>query len=234
MRNHDRFLLGWWISGQAHCASLCDQSRMGPRGEVSQGLGADSSSFGQLVRDRGLEQDKRDFQTGRRISQLSGSSRRHRNRVPVRSVAGTDTRTIRLVIGLIVCCLNLRNLGVHAGVDIETAVMGSAICQCVVYHWLCRSIPCLGRGILASSSAVGGLRRDGNCRENGDGSGDIFFIVSRQKFHVVEPPRNFEMTDDGFSIGGNRCQTCFMHQAAIRLWGEPVRHFPQSACDCIS
>jgi hypothetical protein len=61
-----------------------------------------------------------------------------------------------------------------------------------------RSIPCLGRSILASGIAVRGLGRDCNCREYGGRSGDIFFIVVRQKFHSENPPRISEMADGGY------------------------------------
>jgi hypothetical protein len=60
------------------------------------------------------------------------------------------------------------------------------------------------------------LGRDCNCREYGGCSGDIFFIVIRQKFHSESPPRISEMTDGGHHRDVNRCRTCITHQAAIR------------------
>jgi hypothetical protein len=79
--------------------------------------------------------------------------------------------------------------------------MGSAVCQPIIHHCLCRSIPCLGRSILANGGAVRGLGRDRNCREHGGRSGDIFFIVIRQKFHTENPPRISEMADGESIIG---------------------------------
>jgi hypothetical protein len=76
--------------------------------------------------------------------------------------------------------------------------MGSAICLRTIHLCLYRSIPCLLRSTLANGGAVRGLGRDCNCREYSGCSGDIFFIVIRQKFHSENPPRISEMADGGY------------------------------------
>jgi hypothetical protein len=70
------------------------------------------------------------------------------------------------------------------------------------------------RSILANGGAVRGLGRDRNCRECGGCSGDIFFIVVRQKFHSENPPIISEMTDGGKPSG--RKSLPGMHYASGR------------------
>jgi hypothetical protein len=115
-------------------------------------------------------------------------------------MAGSHTLVIRLLIRLIVCSLDLRDLAVHALFDIKTRIMGSAVCLRLLRPLLRGSVPCLGRNILAIGVAVRGYGRDGNCREYGGYGGDIFFIVIRREFHAADPPEILEMANGGFNI----------------------------------